>query len=257
MRIIKTIKIKYYGILFIALVFSSCDVSTLSSSDALSLVKLKVNINIHYDTNKDTINYLRVKLSDGKKQIINKNIIILLNNHPLNLVVKDELYYTKTSYYQADSLVQNDAYYFEIILPDSTKHPIAFVKPMAKTEAATFSIPDSIATNENFVLKWKQLNTPHQLELIKGTETKYKIAKMIIEYGYSVKPIDTLIEKEGEYLIQKSYINDSLASAKHFDIILSRKENGLINPNLLKNSSITYHHIIEKTIQIKSNTPNN
>ena len=39
----------------------------------------------------DKVNYLKVKLSDGKKQIINKDIQVLMNNSPLELYVKDNL----------------------------------------------------------------------------------------------------------------------------------------------------------------------
>ncbi len=244
---------KYYNILCILFIFSSCDVSTLSNADTLSLADLKVNINICHDTKKNTLSYLKVKLSDGKKQIINKNIRVLLNSKPLDLYVKEELYYTKTSYYKADSFTQSDAYYFELILPDNSRHPLAFVKPMEKSQVAKFSIPDSIAANDDFVLKWENLNTPHQLELIKGTKTKHSLVKSIIEYDYAVKPLDTLRKNTGQYVVSKSHFTDSLSVAKHFDIILSRKESGLINPSLLKNSTITYHYMIQKTINSKEN----
>lgn len=238
---------KYYKILLIAIVFSSCDVSTLSKSEVLGLEQLKATIHINHDTNK--VNYLRVKLSDGKKQIINKNIHVLLNNKPLGLYVKDELYYTKTSYYTADDLAKADSYYFEIILPNSIKHPLAFIKP--KKEVAKFSMPDSLTAKNDFVFKWERLNNPHQIEIIKGNKTNSQATKNRIIYGYSVKPIDTLKKNEGKYVVPKSYFTDSSPSIKHFDVILYRKEKGLMNPNLLKNSDVTYHHIIEKTIVIK------
>ena len=110
---------KYYGVLFVLFLFSSCDVSTLSNADASDLAKLKVNILIQDGNKSDALDYIKVKLTDGKKQIINENISILINDLPLDLYVKDDLYYTKTSFYKTDSLARKEAYYFEIILPIS------------------------------------------------------------------------------------------------------------------------------------------
>lgn len=241
---------KYYKLILIALVLSSCDVSTLSKSEEITLEKIKVNIHISQDTKK--VNYLKVKLTDGKKQIINKNIKVLLNNMPLELYVKNNLYYTKTSYYTASNFAKNNFYYFELILPNETKHSLAFIKPKTENETVIFNIPDSLAVNKDFVIRWKQLNTPHQIEIIKDDEAKHQVIKNRIEYGFIVKPLKKLTKKAGKYTIPKAYIKDSLTTAKYFDIVLSRKEYGLINSSLLKNSEITYHHSIEKKIHLKN-----
>lgn len=135
---------KHYKLIFILLFFQNCDVSTLSDKDVSKLENLQVNILISDSDKNKSLNSIRFELSDGKKQIINENIKVLLNNSPLDLFVKQELYYTKASFYKTNNLSIQDSYYFEIILPDSTKHPIAFIKPLKRSDSAKFQIPKSI-----------------------------------------------------------------------------------------------------------------
>ena len=239
----------YFGLLVIVFIFGSCDVSTFSNTDVVDLDKLNVIINIQNSNKTSKRGYLKVKLSDGNKQIINKNIHVLLNNIPLDLYVKDNLYYTKTSYYKTDRVLNDSAYYFEIILPDSTRYPLAFIKPRVKDAAVKFTIPEHITSKEELVLTWEQLKTPHQLQLV--NEKKYHVMKNTIEYGYVVKPIDTLTQKKGAYVISKPSIGEPITIEKEINVVLSRKEVGLMNAQLLKNSSITYHQIIQKTVVIK------
>jgi len=87
-----------------------------------------------------------------KKQIINEKIKVLLNGKPLELYVKQELYYTKTSFYRDANLERRDSYYFEIILPDSTRHPLAYLKPLKKSDSAKFYIPKKAYSNKNVTL---------------------------------------------------------------------------------------------------------
>jgi len=166
---------KYYSILFILFVFNSCDnVSILSNSDASNLAKIKVNITIKDGTKKNSLDYVKVKLSDGKKQIINKNIKILLNSKPLELFVRQGNYYEKHAYYGTDDLLRNESYYFEIILPDSSKYPLAFIKPLKRRD-----------------------------------------------------------------------------NADYLKVSLNSKENGLVNPELMLNSKISYTYVVEETIDLE------
>jgi len=210
---------------------------------------MKISITVQDDSKKNKLNYVVVNLSDGKKQIINKNIKVLLNNTPLELFVRTGNYYDKHSYYGANDLLRKESYYFEIILPDSTKLPLAFIKP--NKAATAFNYPENISADENFVLKWTNLSTPHQLNISTGVEVKKKRNTNITEYKYKVRPTDTLKLKEGEYVVPKTYFIDSLTTTKSLTMNLTRRESGLINPSLLKSSSITYYHIIERTINFK------
>jgi len=240
----------YILILSLFILFS-CDVSSISESDINKISKFKVNIYI-YDGDKDhLLNKLRVKLSDGKKQIINEKIKILLNGKPLELYVKQELYYTKTSFYRATNLLRNDSYYFEIILPDSTKYPLAFVKPLKKSDSAKFYIPKKNSYNENVTLEWKNIKTPTKLEVWKLVHNKKNINQHSGGRYAASTIIDNINSKSGKYTIPKSFFEDSLTVANYLNVRLNRKENGLISPNLLGNSSITYNYTIEETIHLK------
>jgi hypothetical protein len=239
---------KYFSILFIFLVFYSCDVSTSSKSSITSLSNIKASITIQDGTKKNSLNYVEVKLFDDKKQLINENIKILLNNTPLELYVRTGNYYDKHSYYGTDDLSRKDSYYFEIILPDSTRLPIAFIKPYKAYADVKFNIPEQIPLKNDVIISWEGLTTPHTIEIIKGTEVKKKKAANITENGFEGKQIDILHKKIGEYVIPKSYFRDSLTLVKFLNIKLSRKETGLINTKLLPDSEIVYSFKTEKTI---------
>ena len=86
---------KYRTLILLLFIFSGCDVSTISDVDAKNITKLKVNILIQDGNKLNSLNSIKVFLTDGKKQIINEDIKIILNDSPLNLFVQNELYYTK------------------------------------------------------------------------------------------------------------------------------------------------------------------
>ena len=239
---------KYISILFIFLVFDSCNVSTSSKSSITSLSNIKASITIQDGTNKSSINYIEVKLSDGKKQLINENIKVLLNNTPLELFVRTGNYYDKHSYYGTNDLSRKDSYYFEIILPDGARSPLAFIKPHKAYTNVKFNMPEQLPLNDDVIISWENLTIPHTIEIIKGTEVKNKRATNITENGYETKQIDTLYKKIGEYIIPKSYIRESLTLVKFLNIKLCRKETGLMNTKLLNNSEIVYCFKAEKTI---------
>lgn len=241
---------KYYIILLILVAFSSCDVSTLSNADTKDISKLKVNIYIQDDNNDNLLNEIKVKLTDGKKQIINEKIKILLNGKPLELYVKQELYYTKTSFYRETNLVHRDSYYFEIILPDSTKYPLAYLKPLKRSDNAEFDIPKEVARNKNVTLSWKNINTPTKLEMWKLVHLKKNKNEHSGRRYAETTIINTINSKNGKYIIPKSFLIDSLTVTDYIKVIVNNQEEGLVNPKLLLNSSITYNYTIEETIEI-------
>ncbi len=240
---------KYYKIILILFAFTSCDVSTISKNDTKNISKLKVNIYIQNDGKDELLNKIKVNLTDGKKQIINKKITILLNGKPLELFVKQELYYTTTSFYRDTNLVRRNSYYFEIILPDSTKYPIAFLKPLKRSDSAQFYIPKT-SKNENITLTWKNINTPTTLEVWKIVQPKNK--KEIKEHSVgnhsATKIKETINTKNGKYIIPQSFLEDSLTTVNYLKVRFNKQESGLINPKLLIGSSITYDYTIEDRI---------
>lgn len=250
-RNIEISTLRYFGLIFISFLFIACDVSMISDTDAKNIAKLRVNILIEDGPKDNSLNSVKVFLSDGKKQIINKDINVVLNGLLLDLYTKDELYHTTTSFYRTDSLSRRDSYYFEIVLPDGIKYPLAFIKPLEKDSTAMFSIPEEIFQNEDFSLKWNNLSVPHKLDFIKRIKAKDNTAENIKGYAYDDRRLDTLNTKEGEYIIPKSYFEDSLTVTTFLEIALTRKENGLTNPKLLPNSDIIYNYGIEKIIHFE------
>ena len=243
---------KYYKLLLILLGFTSCDAATISEKDTKNLSKLKVNIYIK-DGNKDELlNSIKVKLTDGKKQIINDKIKILLNGKPLKLFVRTGNYYDKHSSYSTDDLLRKESYYFEIILSDSTKYPLAFLKPLKRNDSAKFYIPKT-SENENITLTWKNINTPTTLEVWKIVQPKNKkeIKKNAVGNHSATKIKETINTKNGKYIIPKSFLEDSLTTVNYVKVRLNKQEIGLINPKLMTNSSITYDYTIEEVIDIK------
>lgn len=241
--------IKYTLLIVALLIFTGCDVSTQSEKEANNLANIKANIQINDGAKDGSLKSIKVSLTDGKKQIINENIKVLLDNSPLELYVKNELYYTKKSFYRTDSLAKKDAYYFQIILPNNIKYPLAYIQPTKENQNANFGMPKKVSLDEDILLEWKNLNTPYILNVIKGLENN-KREKNITEYGYDRILTDTLKTKEGKRIIPKSHYKDSISITKYIKIILDRKENGLMNPMLLKNSNIMYNHTIEEIIAI-------
>jgi len=242
---------KYYNLILILFIFSGCDVSSISDADIKNISKLKVNILIQDGDKDNDLTLIKVNLTDGKKQIINEKIKILLNGKPLELFVRTGNYYDKTSYYATDDLLRSESYYFEIILPDSSNYPLAYIKP--NKIPAEFNFPENISINKDFILKWTKLNTPFEFKYIKGVEYEREAeqADNVTKFGYDGKRIDTLTSKVGEYIIPKSYFIDSKQRTTRLETTLSSKETGLINPNLFKNSSITYNYKIEERIDVK------
>lgn len=241
---------KHY-ILLTVLVLFSCDVSKLSETKIVSLSKVKAVIIIQDSFNDTTLNSVRVKLTDGKQQIINKDIKILLNDVPLDLYVKNDLYYTKTSYYRTDSLTRKDSYYFEIQLPNSNiKYPLAFIKPRSVHKSTHFSIPEKSHVHEDVIFKWDNLYQPHFVEVTKGIQLNKKSTENITYHKFKKRRVDTLSDTTGTYLIPKSFLTDSLSTTNYLGIKISREERGLLHPYLLTNSAITYNYTIHKTIAV-------
>jgi hypothetical protein len=242
----KFYKMRYFKIILVFFMLASCDVSTISEADAKNLAKLKVHISIH---DENSLDELKVQLSDGKKKIINDKIAILLNGKPLELFVKQDLYYTKTSFYRDTSLIRRESYYFEIILPDSTKHPIAYIKPFKKSERSKFYIPKEKSSNENISLTWENAHATTALQIWKSVHKK-DVTKNSAGRLAETSIRDTLHSKSGKYVIPKSFYEDPLTVTDYLIIRLNQMDKGLINPELIENSSITYDYTIEEIIHI-------
>ena len=157
---------KYFKILFILLILQSCNTATLSDKEANTISNLQVKIVIEDGFKEKSLHKINAYLSNGEKKIDNKNIKILLNGKPLELFVRTGNYYDKHPVYATDDLTRSESYYFEIILPDSSKHPLAFIKPVQRINSATSQIP-----NKNSSSIEKGLTNP---ALLTNSEVLYR-----------------------------------------------------------------------------------
>ncbi len=252
---------KYFYLLVFLLFITGCDVSSLSDEEItdLSIIKAEIIIKETYNGS----NEIKVFLSDGCKQIISKNIKVKVNGNLLELWVIDELYYTTKSYYtnyttkpnvfhSEEIFPRSNSYYFEIILPDSTVYPLAYIKPINKSDmdSIQINIPEIISRDKNFVLKWQNLNINHPVQL---TIDKYSENKEIKENDTIPPPTIISLHKtinatKGQYVIPTSFFEDALTIAEFFKIKINYENSGLINPELIRGSNILYEFILKKDV---------
>lgn len=241
---------RYYKIIFILLIFQSCNTTTLSKKEANNISNIQVEILIEDGTKEKSLNKINAYLFNGKKKIINENIKIQLNGKPLEFFVRTGNYYDKYPVYHTNDLVRRESYYFEIILPDSTKYPIAYIKPSKITSEFNFS--ENISLDKDFVLDWKNNNISANVELWKLVHKKDN-PNMTSGGRYAESTLHHTINTEsGSYKVPKLFYEDSLTIADHLKIQISSMESGLINPELKTNSKISYTYEIEKTIDLKN-----
>lgn len=241
---------RYYNIIFLLLLFQGCNTTTLSEIEANNISNIQVKILIEDGIKKTSLNKINVYISNGEKRIINENIKVLLNGQPLKLFIRTGNYYDKYPVYLTDDLVRRESYYFEIILPDSAKYPIAYIKPSKIT--SKFNFPKNISLDEDFVLNWKTNNTLANVELWKLVHQKDK-TNMHSGGRYAKSTIHhTINTKKGNYKVPKLFYEDSLTIADYLKIRISSEEGGLINPKLITNSKISYTYAIEQTISLEN-----
>ena len=240
---------KYYKIIYILLIFQSCNTTTLSDKEASEISNLRVEILIEDGAKNKSLNHINAFIYKDGKKIINNNIKIQLNGKPLELFVRQGNYYDKYPVYMTKDLMKSEFYYFEIILPDSIKYPLAYIKP---TEITTeFSFPKNIDLDQDFVFNWKNNNLLADLEIWKGVHQKDNINSSS-GGRYAESTIHHTIKKDsGNYNVKKSFYEDSLTMAHYLNIRISSMQKGLINPELRANSNISYNYLIEKTIWVE------
>ena len=241
---------RYYNIIFILLLFQSCNTTTLSEKEANNISNIQVEILIEDGIKKTSLNKINAYISNGEKRIINENIKVVLNGKPLKLFVRTGNYYDKYPVYLTDNLVRRESYYFEIVLPDSTRYPIAYIKPSKIT--SEFNFPKNIPLDEDFVLDWKTNNISANVELWKLVHQKDK-PNTHSGGRYAESTIHHTINTEnGSYKVPKLFYEDSLTVADYLKIRISSRESGLTNPKLITNSKVSYTYVIEKTINLEN-----
>ena len=197
---------KFYKIISFLLIFISCNTTTLSEEEANDISNLRVEIFIVDGTEKKSLNHINAFIYKGNKKIINKNIEIQLNGKPLELFVRQGNYYDRYPVYSTKDLIRRESYYFEITLPDSSKYPLAYIKPAEIT--TTFNFPENIDLDQDFVFDWKKNNLVADLEIWKGVHEKNN-PNSHSGGRYAASTIHHTIKKNTEsFNVQKSFYED-------------------------------------------------
>lgn len=234
-------KLHFIVLSCLILLLASCDVSSISDEKLNKISNIKANIYMKYDLISGERNNLLVYITDGDKQIINPNLKVYVNDSLMSLSVRQDMYYTKKSWYAIDDLPDAESYYFQIVTPDSIKHALAFIKPSALPENLHFDLPKTHISSKNFTLYWEHILTPSTLRIWQETA----------EYGEG-KIMEDITETTGNYTIPQTYFRkDSTRLISYFNVRLNHRETGLVNPKLMQGSDILCNFKIEQDIDIE------
>jgi len=232
--------------------FISCTKSPLSGQRITEISKLKVHIKIQQSPFLQDSNQIILRLFDVKdKQIENDKIKIKVNNKELPLQVRRDLYYAKTVSYEIKNIPVIDYYYFEIVLSDNKTYPLAFIKMAEPILNENIIIDKEVALNEETIIQWKDLKEFTRLTIWKNYKDNNKES-----YGggpYAESTINEIIETtENKYIVPRSYYKDSTTTATFLNVEFAAIKEGLINPYLLKGSSIQLTSKVDRTIKINN-----
>jgi len=208
-----------------------------STKPLVSNTSFGATISLHTSIEKDSLEFITVRLFDkDQKTIASKNITIYVNNTGLKLVGgEQQRYYHNYSklLYKADSIPKNSDYKLTIILEDSLKQHIASYLPLKKQDFKQAITRD----RDNFKFNWEFFSQikSSELRIFKSffnTVTKTnKDSSLAIASTKSVK---------GSYTLDKTFLkSDDAQITTYFSACLSIQKNGLLNPDLLPQSSIT------------------
>ncbi|MFD1552604.1 hypothetical protein DNU06_15460 [Putridiphycobacter roseus] len=240
---------KYIQILLLLLLFQQCtetiadkDKYFLDSAKDERLANIYVNIFIG-DNNSDPEKFKVIHLEvfdHGKKN--NKNTI-LINNQAFNLATVKSNYYTTYSYYQLSENKKERDYLIEIILADSSRHQLAYIKPRQDYTDIDYAVPKKFTAAENLSLTWEGIYVPTVLNIKKEIYDK-KYAHALHRNAYQKDYIynHELTTKNGSYIVDKSAFEDSLTVTVGLSISFRVRENGAINPSLQSGSQFIYEN---------------
>jgi len=239
---------KYINILLLTLIIQSC--SKTEKTKYLEnievderLASISANIYITDDNHPEKLSAIELNVYDGGR--FNSKNTILLNNQPFILETRKSNYYKSYSSYKLKKYKKDEAYLFEIILEDSSRHTLAYIKPRKDYMDLNYIIPKHFSSDENLELKWENIYIPTELRINKETyERKHPqyILPKTHEYGYKIT------NKSASYIIDKSAFSDSLEVTVEIKARFIVREKGRINPNLSSGSLIYINRLVKKSI---------
>lgn len=212
-----------------------------------------IYFNLYITEHNDSSNLIKTSLRALDKGKINSKNTFLLNNKPFQLVTRKSNYHISYSEYTQNKAIKNKDYLFEVILADSSRHTLAYIKPRNDYQDLHYMIPKHFSSSKNLELKWKNINVPTDLVIQKNIyERKYQHSPYRNthfknhDYGYKIT------NKNGSYIINKSALKDSLEVTVGIKASFSHREKGNINPSLQNNNcQLVYINEVTKMSTLK------
>ncbi len=242
------IAMKHFKILLLFLGIQSCDTTETKKDWYLPniekderLANISVNIFLGDDNDPDRLTNIDLRTLDGG--LMNNKNTILLNNQPFELVTRKSNFYISYSQYELDdNFLKNEDYLFEIILEDSSRHTLAYIKPRKDYQDLNYNIPENFSKNEKLEVKWEDIYTPTRLKIQK--DILYK------EYQKTIYPnmhgyYHEITEKSGSHSVDMMKLKDSSEIIVGIRANFSTEERGKVNPNLKAGSRLFYRNAVE------------
>jgi hypothetical protein len=215
----------------ILLILSLTGCSEASKETLVHGTDLSASIRIKDYSNLGNLNQVTVKLFDREDQpIFNKNIVLSVNGKPLKPQNQNGNYYNTTYWYEADNIPADRIYYLNIQLEDSTNYELAAYIPFKEIAASKTSITKD---EKGYTIAWHSLNnynTIHVRKSIFNSKTNTHSDSLISK---EIDPIKGRFHVDSEF-----FRSDSITTVKEISIGFIGSKGGLLNPKLLKNSSI-------------------
>ncbi|MBU2997568.1 hypothetical protein KO500_14055 [Cellulophaga baltica] len=216
-----------------------------------------IYFNLYITKNNDSTNLIRTSLRALDNGKMNSKHTFLLNNKPFEVVTRKSNYYISNSEYVPNEFTKNQDYLFEVILADSSRHTLAYIKPRDDYQDLNYKIPKHFSFNKNLVIKWENIYLPTNLEIQKEIyepifEKKYPNAPHRNTYYKDHEYGHKITDRSGSYTIDKFSLKDSLEVTVGIKAIFEHREKGRLNPNLKNNNcNLTYINRVGKMSVLK------
>ncbi len=220
-------------ILTIILSLTNC--SDISKESLKSGTEFSAHISINDDPNTEVLEKIVVKLFDKEGDAIaTKRIKISINNHPLKLFMQRGNYYDVTHWYLAEDIPNDQRYYIDIIMEDSTKYELAAFKPFGKVDTKNATIVKN-NINGDYIIQWESLKDFDEVRISRGFEVHKENETVAMDSIIT----QTINSKNGFIDIEKSStIHDTLGAIEYLYVTFFAKKGGLLNTELLEHSTI-------------------
>ncbi|SEW53163.1 hypothetical protein [Chitinophaga arvensicola] len=243
---------KLFTICCILTVLLSCNESKLSKGPVGSLSLLRAEISITQRLYSKIENQVVVMLydEDGRK-VKNDSIKIYVNGDEVKYTVRQELYYTTSTYYLKDSAnPRNDQFNFEIVLPNGQRSFLAEVGALDLVNGQNISYTEKGNLNKDYEITWKELTGVNYLSMERSMKVK-KQEEPNITTVEEWAPDTISIHPTGRYVVSKSTYEDSthLLNILSFKFIVQK--NGKVSEELAKGSWISIMGNVERSVSFE------